>query len=141
VEVYAGQRGAKLSSAVVDLLERGLTAASDEESISRLEQCVKDLSVENAQLRAEVAAAKTELAAVTTLAQRASRPVGSCPSCGRSISGYDLLATGQCSECSATLSALLAPENRSTSLDQKEFLILVGALGAVVGLALLAGKG
>jgi hypothetical protein len=140
VDAYAGQRGAKLSSALVDLLERGLTASSDEGSIATLEQSVTALTAENGRLQAEVLTARTELSAVTTLAQRAAHPVGSCPKCSKQISGYDLLVTGQCKSCGEALSTLLVPQSPK-NLDQRELLILVGALGAVVGLALLTGKG
>jgi hypothetical protein len=140
-DAYAAQRGAKLSSAVVDLMERGLTAVSDEQSIADLEKSVADCMAENARLKASLNSAKSELAAVKTLAQRAAQPVGSCPKCSKPISGYDLLASGQCHACAEPLSKLLTPSVRSANLDQREFLILVGALGAVVGLALLAGKG
>lgn len=139
-DAFASQRRTTLTSAVAELLERGLTATSDEESIAALEQNVAQLATENTELRSELNAAASELSAVKNLATRAGRPVGSCPKCGKSISGYDLLASGHCPHCTQTLSNLLAPESRSTSLDQREFLILVGALGAVVGLALLAGK-
>jgi hypothetical protein len=140
-DAYANERGAKLSSAVVELLEKGLTAVGDEESISALEARVALLGSENSQLQAELMTAHTELSAVKTLAQRAVQVVGSCPKCTKPISGYDLLAVGQCAQCGQALTNLLAPDGPSTGLDQREFLILVGALGAVVGLALLAAKG
>jgi hypothetical protein len=140
-DAYASQRGTTLTATVADLLERGLTAASDEASIGALEKNVAQLTTENTQLRTELNAATSELSAVKNLATRAARPVGSCPKCGKPISGYDLFASGHCPHCAQTLSNLLAPASPSTSLDQREFLILVGALGAVVGLALLAGKG
>jgi antitoxin component of RelBE/YafQ-DinJ toxin-antitoxin module len=140
-DAYADERGAKLSSAIVDLLERGLTAVSDDRSIANMEQIVSLLTNENARLKASLNSARTELSAVKTLAQRASQPVGKCPTCSNVFSGYDLLATGTCHSCSESLSKLLTPSARSSGLDQREFLILVGALGAVVGLAILAGKG
>lgn len=142
-DAYAEERGAKFSTAVVDLIERGLTAVGDEKSITALEQNVAQLTTENSQLRAVLQTAHTELSAVKTLAQRATQAVGSCPKCSKPINGYDLFAAGQCPHpgCGQPLSKLLAPEARSANLDQREFLILVGALGAVVGLALLAGKG
>lgn len=140
-DAYASQRGVTLTSTVAELLERGLTAVSDEASITALEQNVERLNAENSQLRTQLYAATSELSAVKNLATRAARPVGSCPKCSKPISGYDLFAAGQCRYCAETLSNLIAPESRSSSLDQREFLILVGALGAVVGLALLAGKG
>jgi hypothetical protein len=140
-DAYAHQRGRTLTSSVAELLERGLTAVSDEASIASLEDQVGELNAENSQLRSQLQAASTELAAVKTLASRATRPVGSCPKCGKPISGYDLLAVGQCSECKQGLANLIAPETRAPGLDQREFLMMIGALGAVVGLAILAGKG
>jgi hypothetical protein len=94
------------------------------------------------QAESELRAAKTELMAVTNLSQRAQQDVGTCPNpaCRQPISGYDLLATGRCRQCGQALSTLIAPATTSSTLDQRELMILLGALGAVVGIAYLASK-
>jgi hypothetical protein len=139
-DAYASERGATLSSAVVDLLERGLTSVADECSIARLQENLAEVSARYAQTATELGAARSELAAVKALSQRASLPIGHCPRCEGQISGYDLLAAGECPRCKQPLSDLIAPKSKTSGLDQREFLMLVGALGAVVGLALLASK-
>ncbi|MGH9305021.1 MAG: hypothetical protein ACRDZ5_11525, partial [Acidimicrobiales bacterium] len=68
------------------------------------------------------------------------RAIGTCPTCGKPITGYDLLGAGQCPHCSQALSSLIAPTSASPTLDQRELMFLVGALGAVLGIAYLASK-
>ncbi len=140
-DIYASEQGVTLTAAVVDLLERGLAAATDERSIAELEGQLVHVTTEKARAEADLKAAGNELVALRSFAQRATQTqVGKCPKCSQPISGYDLLGTGQCSKCSQSLLDLLAPV-RETSLDQREFGLLVGALGAaLVGAVLLGGK-
>lgn len=139
-DAYAVERGVTLTRVVVDLLDRGLSAVSDEHSVAELESKVVQLTAEKSAAEAELLAAKTELGAVKSFAQRAVRGIGTCPECGGGITGYDLLGAGQCSHCSHALSDLIAPTSQSSTLDQRELMILVGALAAVVGIACLASK-
>ena len=125
---YASQRGKTLTGAVVDLLGRGLSAATDERS-------VRDLEVE-----ADLRAAETQLAALASFAERARRSMGSCPSCSAPVTGFDLLTAGQCSQCGQSLSELVVPLRAGPALDQREVLMLMGALGAVLAIAYLASK-
>lgn len=139
---YAGQRGATLTKAVVELLDRGLSAVSDERSVAELEKSLAQIAAEKAAADAELLAARTELGAVKSFVQRAARPVGACPKCKGPITGYDLFGTGQCpaTNCGQDLSNLIAPEAASPTLDQRELMFLVGALGVVLGIAFLASK-
>ncbi|MGH9090015.1 MAG: hypothetical protein ACRDZR_01330 [Acidimicrobiales bacterium] len=139
---YAAGQGRTLTGAVVDLLDRGLTAVSDERSMVDLERNLSQVRVERDQAVAESQRAKAELAALTTFSQRAARRVGSCPNqaCGQGITGYDLLSLGQCTHCGQTLTSLIAPTSVAPTLDQRELMILVGALGALLGIAYLAAK-
>ena len=137
---YASQQGKTLTGAVAELLDRGLNAASDERSIRHLEANLARVSAEKAEAEASLQAATTQLAALNALAKRASQKVGTCPRCGRPITGHDLLATGQCGSCRQTLSDLIVPEPTASSLDQRELLVLVGALGAVLAIADIASK-
>ena len=139
-DAYAAEKGATLSNAIVDLLERGLTAASNEVSIAALEARLSETSAACGQLEAQLRAAKTELAAVQALGQRATQPVGNCPRCSGAITGLDVFSAGRCASCGQGLSELLTPSPQSKGLDQKEFLLLMGALGAVVAIALVAGS-
>jgi len=139
---YASKRGTTLTGAVVDLLDRGLVAVSDGPSITELEKNLAEVTAEKNRVVTDLFAAKAEVSALRTFGQRASRPVGTCPnsSCGQSITGYDLLALGQCGHCNQTLSGLIVPKSGAPTLDQREVMILVGALGAVLGIAYLASK-
>ena len=141
-DAYAAQRGQTLTGAVAELLDRGLNAAMDEQSIAHLQADLALANAERATAEAELAAAKSQLAVLGNLAQRARQTVGTCPSptCEGEITGYDLLATGRCHTCNEALSGLLTPQPATSSLDQREMLILVGALGAVLGIAYLASK-
>lgn len=141
-DLYASEQSVTLTAAVVDLLERGLVAATDERSIGDLERQLALTTAEKAQTQADLRVATNELTALRAFAQRATQTqVGKCPKCDQAISGYELLGTGQCGKCGQSLLDLLAPV-RDTSLDQREFGLLVGALGAaLVGAVLLGGKG
>lgn len=138
---YASEHGKTLTGAVADLLDRGLNAVSDERSIAQVEANLAKVAAAKAAVEAELETARAKLAAVDALARRARRSVGTCPKCSESISGNDLLGTGDCPHCDAPLTALIAPEQPGSNLDQREMLVLVGALGAVLGLAYIASKG
>lgn|GEM_PF-3922431 len=141
-DAYAQQRGGSLTKAVADLLDRGLTAVSDAQSLANLESEFGKVVNERDQLVAQLHAAKTDMVALNAFANRANVEVGTCPnsSCGRQISGYDLLGSGQCGVCGQALTSLVAPSSSSSTLDQREVMVLLGALGAVLGMAYLASK-
>ncbi len=139
-DAYASHHGKTLTGAVTDLLDRGLNAASDERSIDQLQASLARLAAEKAEAEANLQSATTQLAVLNAFAQRASRKVGACPSCDHQITGHDLLGAGQCQSCGQTLSSLIAPELSTPSLDQRELLVLFGALGAVLAIAYIASK-
>jgi hypothetical protein len=141
---YAAENGLTLAGAVAQLLQRGLEGAGSQERVAALENRVNELSADKATLQSELQGARSELQALGALGNRVRQTVGSCPNpqCEAAISGYDLLATGACAACGASLSGLLVGKSEQPqSLNQQEFLLLIGALGALVGVALLAGKG
>lgn len=142
IDEYASEKGKTLTGAVVDLLERGLIAATDERSVVALERNLVEVSAQRDRAVADSQVAQTELNALKTFGQRAARTVGACPNtaCSKPITGYDLLALGQCSHCGQDLSSLLLPKSGAPTLDQREIMILVGALGAVLGIVYLASK-
>lgn len=139
-DAYASQRGTTLTGAVVDLLERGLCAVSDERSVVKLEKNLAEVTAAKNAAEAQLLVAKAELGAVKAFAQRAAREVGTCPQCREPITGYDLLSVGRCAHCARPLSSLIAPTTASSTLDQRELMLLVGALGLVLGIAHLASK-
>ncbi|MGA3354676.1 MAG: hypothetical protein ABSD85_16070 [Acidimicrobiales bacterium] len=139
-DAYAKERGVTLTSAVVDLLKRGMAAASDERSIADLETKLAQAGAERAKAEATLAAAMNELGGLRAFAQRALQAVGTCPNraCAQAITGYELLALGRCNHCQQTLMDLLAPRTPSSNLDQREIGLLLGALGvALVGAAII----
>ncbi len=151
VEVYAAEHALTTTSAVVDLLHGGLEAVSNAPSIARLEGRAAGLEVELgttvAKLReAEGRVAGLEekerniVAAYQGLRQRTDQAVGACPNCKQPIRGYDLFVTGHCPACSQPVSTLLAGSDSVGGLDQKEVLLLLGAIGILVGMAYLASK-
>jgi len=137
---YATQRGKTLTGAVADLLDRGLRAATDERSVRDLEANLARVTAEKAVIEAELRAAETQLAALGALTERAKRPMGTCPNCSAQISGRDLLSAGQCPRCGQALAQLVTPPPAGPALDQREVLMLMGALGAVLAIAYMASK-
>ena len=142
-DAYAGERGVTLTGAVVDLLERGLAAVSDEHSVSELQANLARIAAEKAQAESELKTAASELAVLNTFAERASVTVGKCPNkdCREEISGYDLLGAGKCRHCGQALTSLIAPASVTSTLDQREVMVLLGALGAVLAIAYMASQG
>src|SRR5437016_5520491 len=139
-DAYASQHGKTLAGAIADLLERGLGAASDERSVRELQVNLAYVKAEKARVEADLAAARAQLATLSTLAHQADRKVGTCPSCQKPVTGRDLLEVRECPHCHQTLSDLIVPDQGTSTLDQRELLILVGALGAVLAVAYLASK-
>lgn len=145
VEEYADQQGVSLTSAVVDLVQRGLSAVSEEPSIANLEARVAALTSEKSAIEAQLTVASNEIGAMRSFAQRATTTqVGHCPECRSAISGLDLLGMGRCGVCGRSLVDLIAPTApaRQSVLDDRAVGVLVGALGiALVAAAVLGSKG
>lgn len=155
VDGYAAERGTTLTSAVVDLLERGLVSTSDAPSVADLELKLATTSAQKMDAEASLRSARLELQTLQLLSERTRQTLGQCPSpdCSSPITGYDLLVTGHCPSCGQALTDLLklkspqtdeAEENgdrpRPGGVSERDFLLLLGALGAVVGVAYLASK-
>lgn len=141
---YASAKGVTLANAVASLLDRGLQAAADEQSVAELEQRVVSLSGEVEVLRERDHATSS---AYQALAQRTAQSVGACPNCGEPISGYDLLVSGRCSKlgCGASLTPLLGAASADGStkggLNDGDLKILLGALGLLLGIAYVSQQG
>lgn len=152
VDGYAEGRGTTLTSAVVDLLERGLVSTSDAPSVADLELKLAATSAQKAEAEASLRSARLELQALQSLAGRAGQTLGQCPraDCAHPITGFDLLVTGHCASCGQALTNLLKLKSPQTEEDpdqphpggvsERDFLLLLGALGVVVGVAYLASK-
>lgn len=150
-DAYAAERAETLTSAVVDLVGRGLAAATDEASVGELRDRVARLTSERAEIEADLRSARAELGTLQALTQRTRQAVGTCPnaSCRGQVTGYDLLAAGLCPSCGKALPDLLAfasgvDTTGSASIanvNERDILLLLGAVGAVVGVAYLATRG
>ncbi|MEN3305365.1 MAG: hypothetical protein V7603_1567 [Micromonosporaceae bacterium] len=142
VDAYSIRVGKTLTAAVVDLLRDGLGAESYERTIAKQQASIVRLREEKSKVDAELETVKAQLATLGTLAERAGSPLGTCPSktCGRPITGHDVLVTGRCPTCGYQLSQIIAPEVGGSTVDNRELFMFLGALGAVVAVAYLAGK-
>ena len=152
VDEYAAVRGTTLTSAVVDLLERGLVSTSDARSVAELELRLATTSAQKTEAEASLRSARLELHTLQSLSERTGQTLGRCPrpDCSHPISGYDLLVTGHCPSCGQALTDLLklktpqsevnGDQSRPGGVSERDFLLLLGALGAVVGVAYLASK-
>lgn len=144
VDVHARAHALTLTSAVASLLERGLEAEANASSVADLERRAQESSNELVATRAELAEARAEAATLSAqmamregaernLAERLAQPIGACPNCNKQVRGYDVLVAGACSQCQQGLSSLL--ELRS-GLNQTEYLLLIGAIGLLLAMAL-----
>lgn len=144
VEDYADTQGVSLTSAVVDLIQRGLSAVAEQKSIANLESKLARTSAEKSAVESRLAVASNEVAALRSFADRAVQTtVGKCPKCQQPISGFDLLGRSHCSQCGQSLLGLLAPKSNSQpALDERELGFVVGALGAaLLGAVVFGSKG
>ena len=152
VEKYANERGVSITTAVTRLLEAGLRIQEDANTLASMQARAADMERRLAADAAELAGARAELDSLRqreqstrntseTLARRAQQTLGSCPKCRKPFTGLDLLVAGHCPHCNAGLSAVLAGAQFKTGLDEKEVLVLIGALSiAVLGAAYLQSR-
>jgi hypothetical protein len=141
-DAYAEEKGASLTKAVAELLDRGLSAASDQRSIEQLQKNLARVKSEKSSVESDLKDATRRLAVLGAFSERASMTVGKCPHqhCQKPITGYELLCVGKCRHCGQTLTSLIAPAGSASTLDQREVMLLFGALGAALGIAYLASK-
>ena len=146
LQAHAAEGALTLTQAVVELVERGLAALRDAQSVSELEAKLAATTSELEQTRARLQQAELGVQAArererltartySALAERARQTLGSCPRCRAPLRGSDLLVAGRCPNCGKALTALLLPAPRA-NLAADEYLALLGALGVLVGLAL-----
>ena len=149
LKARASERGLTVNRALVELLEQGLAREANAHSLAELEGTAARQSEELAQTRARLQEAELRLQAATgreqlrarierALAERARHELAACPRCREPVRGSDLLVSGHCPKgtCRAPLTSLLTPTPRAGAPDKDEYFALLGALGALVGLAL-----
>ncbi|MBA3876469.1 MAG: hypothetical protein C0498_05960 [Anaerolinea sp.] len=145
---YARENDRTTASALAVLIDRGLRTTS---TIRDLERRVVDLEGELAAARARAGEheativvllekQKTLESAYQALADRMGKGLGRCPACEGPVTGQDLLVSGRCpnAACQKGLASLLVSQPKG--LDERELLLLIGALGLVLGIALMQTK-
>jgi hypothetical protein len=146
LDAYASAKGSTLTGAVVDLIERGLEAATNEDSVAHLQDqlgaAAAELSASRAQLQMANAQNEAMRGAYAALSQRLEQTLGKCPGCGGRIRGRDVFVEGRCPSppCGRGLTSLLVPSQESNSLDRTETLLAVGAVGVLLAIALMASR-
>lgn len=138
IDAFAHERGTTLSAGIAELLERGLTATTDEASVKRLTLRLERARAKEADLDARLKTADAELRVVRALGNRAEQKIGTCPECNCEITGIDVFAKFKCPSKGHSLVSLIAPS--APQLSQRDTMLLFGALGAVMALALIAGR-
>lgn len=134
VQGYADENTLSLTGAAVELLERGLEAAADADSVVTLRQKLheRDIALKDTEVQVQT---------LQAFAKRTKQPLGTCPEpgCGLTITAFDVLAAGQCSE-GHSLQKLIEPpkptEGAGAGLDQTQYLLLAGAVGLLLAVAL-----
>jgi uncharacterized small protein (DUF1192 family) len=134
-------------------LEQALAASAEADSVSELEGKLALLRDELAQTRARLGEAELRLQAASereqlsarlyrALAERARHELAACPRCRKPLCGSDLLVSGHCpnADCRTALTSLLTPTPKAGAPDKDGYFALLGALGALVGLALAASE-
>jgi rubrerythrin len=146
LQAWARDRGLTLNRALVELLEQALAAQTTSGSLAALEAKQARLEEQLAQTRARLREAELRLQASAereqlraridrALAERARHQLASCPQCRQPVRGNDLLVSGHCPNCGKPITAFLTPRPQLGAPDKDEYLALLGALGALIGLA------
>lgn len=132
VQAYADENSLSLTGAAVELLERGLEAAADADSVVTLRQKLqeKDIALKETEVQVQT---------LQAFAKRTKQPLGTCPEagCGRTITAFDLLVAGQCSQGHSLQKLIEPPKPKDgAGLDQTQYLLLAGAVGLLLAVAL-----
>lgn len=68
------------------------------------------------------------------VARRARQPLANCKRCRHLLSGADFFTAGSCPNCGLQITGLLTPTRGG--LDSNEYIAFIGALGALVSMAI-----
>lgn len=145
---FATEHGLKLTTALQELIELGLEAAAGSDAVTELQGQVEQLgtrvqeleltiqeqALERLRLERELASLRQ---AANLWVERADMPVGACP-CGAPLNGADVLVAGRCGKCGVATSALIEP--KESNLDNRDFMLALGAVGVMLGLVALAAR-
>lgn len=134
-DAFARERGMTLTNAVVDLLQRGLSAVSDADSVEALEHQVAEMTEDLAQAEGELRGTRNALQGMGT---RLALRVAACPNCGGDLTGHDILVAFQCPKCHSGTGDLFAAQGGPAGVDQTDFLVFLAGIGALLGVLWLA---
>jgi hypothetical protein len=152
LDSYSVGRHIKLTAAMVELMETGLESVRRETTVKDLERRLEVATQQAADSRALAEQSENARAALQAtlngqtevyalVGGRLNQTIGLCPSCKASITGRDLVVTNACHSCSVSLSALLDPKApMGSTLNGPEYLLLIGAIGLLVGMAMAQSK-
>lgn len=146
-EAYAADHGLTLTAALSELIGLGLEAAHNAASVATLQERALSLESQVRELRLAVREqelarerAENELSTLRQAAEvwvnRADVTVGTCPNCDQDLTSADLLVQGRCGRCQQSTTALIEPS--SASVNGRDFLYALGAVGLMLGLVALA---
>lgn len=127
---YAETNGMTLTSAISDLLERGLESVENDESIEKLQKQIqaKDFQLQQSATR------------IQGLHALATTPLGVCASCKTVITAEDVLVHGKCPKGHALRAPGTPEKPKPAGLDDNQALILIGAVGLLLGALALSGS-
>jgi len=133
VDTFAARRGVTLSSAVGRLVERGLEAIANEESVKQMEDRLAQSTQELASMKVHLAAAQGEVQKWQAVIRGIegylrNLTVGACPHCKRQVTAYDHAVVRQCpyNDCRRPLEQV----ERAQEITP----VAAGFLGAIGGL-------
>lgn len=150
VDDYASRQDLTLAAAVQQLLDVGLQIERQRSEVETLRTEIDTLrdqfvAVEQDRDRETMRREKAESDyrtlqnAAGVWSDRAAMPVGVCPGCEQPLTGDDLLVAGRCRHCGKSAAELLSPP-RASGLDDKEFMMMLGAAGLLLGLIAISRK-
>lgn len=124
---FGGERSLTLSSALAALVERGLEAVANEESIHELEAKAQRLGKEVAVLRERDRGWQTAFNSLQ--GQLKTLRVGRCPNCDEQVTAYDQLLARKCPACNQPLEQVVVEKAEEFP---PALAALVGAVGGLL---------
>ena len=145
IDAFAEERGTTLSATIADRIVTSplppyhlAPGPASAKVVKKMTQSLEVARAKEADLGSRLKSAETELQVVKTLGERAEQKIGRCPECQCDISGIDVLAKFKRPSQGHSLVSLIFPP--TPQLSQRDTMLLLGALGAVLGIALIAGR-
>jgi hypothetical protein len=134
-EQFGVQRALTLSSALAALVERGLEAVANEDSVRALEANAQSLAQELAVLQERDRGWQTMFNSLQ--GQLQTLKVGRCPHCRKAVTAFDQLLARRCPACAEPMQQVLVEQ---ADEFPPALAALVGALGGLL-FGMAAGQG